>query len=55
MKFLEKYAFDLIPDITLLPDFPEEINDDSIAEYFGFDENDKKIFKNYIKKNTIFN
>lgn len=56
MKFLEKYAFDLIPDITLLPDFPEEINDDSIAEYFGFDENDKKnIQKQHKKKYYFFN
>ena len=56
MKFLEKYAFDLIPDITLLPDFPEEINDNSIAEYFEFDENDKKnIQKLYKKKYYFFN
>jgi hypothetical protein len=54
MKFLEKYAFDLIPDITLLSDFPEEINDDSIAEYFGFDENDKKNIQKLHKKKYYF-
>lgn len=54
MKFLEKYAFDLIPDITQLHDFPEEINDDSIAEYFGFDETDKKNIQKQHKKNYIF-
>jgi hypothetical protein len=56
MKFLEKNAFDLIPDITQLHDFPEEINDDSIAEYFGFDETDKKnIQKQHKKTYNFFN
>ena len=54
MKFLEKYAFDLIPDITQLDDFPEEINDASIAEYFGFDETDKKNIQKLHKKNYNF-
>ena len=54
MKFLEKYAFDLLPDITQLPDFPEEINDDTIAEYFGFDEHDKKNINAYQKKKYNF-
>lgn len=40
MKYLEKYAFDIIPDITKLEDFPEEINDKTISEYFGFNEID---------------
>ena len=31
---LEKYIFELIPDITLLPDFPENINDNTIAIVF---------------------
>jgi len=41
MMYLEKYAFELIPDITNLSDFPEVINDDTIADYFGFDEKDR--------------
>ena len=40
MSYLEKYAFELIPDITKLPNFPEEINDNTVAEYFGFDKRD---------------
>jgi tRNA1(Val) A37 N6-methylase TrmN6 len=35
MKYLEKYIFDMIPDIASLSDFPREINDDTIAAYFG--------------------
>lgn len=42
MMYLEKYAFELIPDITTLLDFPEEINDYTIAEYFGFDKKDRE-------------
>lgn len=54
MKYLEKYAFEFIPDITHLSDFPTTINDDTIAEYFGFDEIDKKYIQNYHKKGYIF-
>ena len=35
MKYLEKYIFELIPDITLLDDFPEEITDETIWNYFS--------------------
>ena len=54
MKYLEKYAFELIPDITQLTDFPEIINDDTIAEYFGFDELDRQNIKMLHKKDYIF-
>ena len=53
MAYLEKYIFELIPDITLLPKFPENINDDTIALYFNFDEREKSIINNY-KKNIKF-
>ena len=42
MAYLEKYAFQLIPDITFFSDFPEEINDNTIADYFGFDDKDRE-------------
>lgn len=54
MKYLEKYAFEFIPDVTRLPDFPKVINDDTIAEYFGFDEIDKKNIQDYHKKPYTF-
>ena len=38
MKYLEKYAFELIPDITKLDDFPESITDETIGDYFNFTE-----------------
>ena len=54
MKYLEKYAFEFIPDVSHIPDFPEEINDDSIAKFFGFDEIDKKNIQEYHKKPYTF-
>jgi hypothetical protein len=49
MKYLEKYIFELIPDVTKLPDFPTIINDATIAEYFEFD---KKEIDNINKLHT---
>ncbi len=54
MKYLEKYAFEFIPDVTRLSDFPKVINDDTIAEFFGFDERDKKNIQEYHKKSYTF-
>ena len=36
MKYLEKYAFEMIPDITKLKDFPEKITNESVNNYFKF-------------------
>ena len=54
MKYLERYIFNLIPDITKLNDFPEMINDDSIADYFGFDDEDIKNIKKLHRKQYTF-
>jgi tRNA1(Val) A37 N6-methylase TrmN6 len=47
MKYLEKYAFQLLPDITKLSGFPAaaNINDASVADYFGLDEADQQHIK----------
>jgi len=54
MKYLEKYAFQLIPDICKLTDFPEHITDETIADYFGFDEKDRESIENLHKKQYTF-
>ena len=54
MKYLEKYAFELIPDITKLKNFPLDINDETIAEYFELDENDIECINNLTKKDYKF-
>jgi len=35
MMYLEKYAFQFLPDITLIPDFPKIINDFTVNEFFN--------------------
>ena len=50
MKYLERYAFQLIPDITRLKDFPIDINDETIADYFGLDQNDRDAIQRLHKK-----
>lgn len=51
MKYLEKYAFEFIPDITKLLEFPQEISDETVADFFHLDLADKKhilsVHKNY--------
>jgi 16S rRNA G966 N2-methylase RsmD len=53
MKYLEKYAFQFIPDITALPDFPEDINDESVSSYFGLDINDINHINSLHKKKYL--
>tara|TARA_Y100001970_G_C14084246_1_gene776428 strand:- start:372 stop:1193 length:822 start_codon:yes stop_codon:yes gene_type:complete len=50
MKYLEKYAFEMIPDITKLEDFPEEITEESVVDYFKFTEYEKENIINLHKK-----
>ena len=51
MKYLEKYIFEYIPDITKIEDFPKNITDETIADFFGFNEIERnaiqKLFKEY--------
>ena len=54
MKYLEKYVFQLIPDITTLTDFPIEINDETIANYFNFDKIDRDTIQKLHNKTYKF-
>jgi len=51
MKYLERYAFEFLPDITKLEDFPEEITDENVANYFELDDEERKYIQNFNKKN----
>jgi len=50
MKYLEKYIFEMIPDITQIPDFPSIINDETLALYFSLTGAEKKAIQNHTKK-----
>lgn len=47
MRYLEKYAFELLPDITKIADFPQDINDNTIANFFNFSQEEREIIEKY--------
>ncbi len=53
MKYLEKYVFDLIPDITQLKNFPVDITDRSVSDYFMLTAKERLAVKNLHKKAYI--
>jgi hypothetical protein len=50
MKYLERYAFEFLPDITKIDDFPEEITEETVADFFQFNEMERLWIKNITKK-----
>ena len=50
MKYLEKYVFEFIPNILNIPDFPDEINNETINLFFGFSQQEINYFSNFHKK-----
>ena len=48
-----RYIFELIPDITKLDDFSKDINDEIIADYFNFNEIERKAIKKRHKKTYV--
>lgn len=54
MKYLEKYIFQLLPDITILENFPNEINDKTIADFFGYSGLEIQAIQSLNKKNYSF-
>ena len=51
MKYLEKYIFEMLPDITSISDFPKSINDESVADYFNLTKKERKAITNKVGKN----
>ena len=51
MKYLEKYVFQMIPDITVIPDFPT--NDETLAQYFKLSDIEIKAIQNHTKDYNI--
>ena len=54
MKYLERYIFQLIPDITQLEHFPQEINDTTIADFFGFSDKERDAIQKLHNKKYSF-
>jgi hypothetical protein len=55
MKYLERYAFEFIPDITKIPDFPDLITDDTVSDYFKFTYEERLAIKNITKRKYLIN
>ena len=50
MSYLEKYIFEILPDITLIPNLPEIIDDESLCNFFGLDDMERKLINTFHKK-----
>ena len=54
MRYLERYAFEFLPNITKIADFPKVIDDASIAQFFNLDEIEKSYINNYSRNYMFF-
>ena len=54
MKYLEKYIFQLLPDITKLSNVPDILTVDSLSDYFKLTDEERKSVKNLHKKEYTF-
>jgi hypothetical protein len=54
MMYLEKYIFQLLPDITNILDFPNKITDETIANYFNLTNEERNSINNLYKKQYNF-
>ena len=50
MKYLERYIFELLPNICNIGDFPEDITDESIMNYFKLSDVERKMILEFFKK-----
>ena len=53
MKYLEKYIFEYIPQIHLIEDFPSNITNKSVCNFFELNELEENYVNNFIKKKYV--
>ena len=54
MSYLEHNLFDMIPDITKIPDFPDIITNTSISTFFRFNKMERNLINSH-KKTYLLN
>jgi tRNA1(Val) A37 N6-methylase TrmN6 len=54
MSYLEKYVFEMIPDVSEIKEFPIIINDTTIASFFNLSPKERIIINNFHNKNYTF-
>jgi len=50
MRYLERYAFEFLPDVTRLEGFPDVITDITVADYFQLDHEEREAVNRINKK-----
>lgn len=48
-KYMSNRIFNILPDITNIPDFPKKITDDTLYDYFNFNKDEIECIENYKK------
>ena len=60
MRYLERYAFEFIPNIIFIPEFPNLINcntfekDNLIYDFFNFTKEERENIEKYSKNYDFF-
>ena len=54
MKFLERYVFDLIPDIPKLPNLPNVLDDYTLADYFNLTQQQRYAVRKLHRKEYVW-
>ena len=60
MRYLERYAFEFIPNINLIPNFPKLLNlsriekDEIIYNFFNFTNKERENIEKYSKNYDFF-
>ena len=53
MKYIDRYVFNSIPDITKIPNFPTDITDESLYKFFKLTKTEQKCIDNFYRKKYI--
>lgn len=54
MKYLERYIFQLLPDITKLEQVPDKLTVETLSDYFGLSDEERNAVENLHNKNYTF-
>ena len=54
MKYLERYCFEFIPNICNIKDFPKDITNDELCNFFNLNDLERKMINSFYKKKYIF-
>lgn len=53
MSYLEKYIFDIIPDITYINNFPFDITENNVQQFFNLNDKERLFINHFHKKKYL--